>query len=258
MALKKIIILLLCSVVTLFSDGKVSAQTSSLSFANIHPRIINGTTVSRRSIPVPEIIIQQSNGEFLCSGTMIAPNIVLTASHCVTARASDHTVVLYGKNYAVSKVINTVARTQPNGDILYDIALLVLKTNPRSKYFPIITSRKTVAGDSLYIYGYGVNDTGNTDVLEMGSMVVSSTSSQWVNADYIGNGDSNTCEGDSGGPAFGKYTTKSGQIAYGLVATTAGGELANCGVGDHSYFINLQSSVVLSFLKRNVPGLVRQ
>ena len=224
-----------------------------------HPRIINGTVVSRQSIPVVEISIHASDGNYLCSGTMIAPDVVLTASHCVTKTASNHIVNLKGHRYGVSKVrVHPLAQTLSNGDIIYDLALLYLRRNPKSNYFPIITSRKAQAGDSIYIYGYGLDENQNTGQLKTGQMTVENVSSRWVFANYTGNGDSNTCEGDSGGPAFGVYLDKNNQQYLGLIAVTAGGTLYDCSVGDQSYFTNVQSSAAVSFMKKNVRSFARR
>ncbi len=222
-------------------------------------RIIDGTAVARTSIPVVQININTSQGQFLCSGTMVAQDVVLTARHCVTNRASDHVVNLKGRRYGVSRVrIHPSAREVSNGSIIYDIALLYLRRNPKSNYFPIITSRSAQPGDSIYIYGYGLDENGDTQRLKAGRMTVARTSSRWVFANFTGDGDSNTCEGDSGGPAFGSYQDSNGIEYLGLVGATAGGYREDCGVGDESYFTNLQSSTALNFLRRNIRSLARR
>ena len=222
---------------------------------NISTRIINGSPVSRSSIPVVEINIRDVDGSFLCSGTMIAQDVVLTARHCVVSRASSHTVILRGRSYPVSKVrIHPLSRNTSSGPV-YDAALLFLRRNPKSSFFPLITKRTVRAGDTIYIYGYGIDNYGSTGRLYSGSMTVASTNSRWIISNFDGQG-SNTCQGDSGGPAFGLYTNASGQQALGLVGVTSGGERQDCQAGDVSYFTNLQSTSTRNFLRGAIRGLV--
>jgi V8-like Glu-specific endopeptidase len=247
-----------CLVLLLLILTSISSNCFSESANNsrkISTRIINGTPVSRNSIPVVEINVRDDDGNFLCSGTMIAPNVVLTARHCVVSRASSHTVILKGRSYAVSKVrIHPLSRNTSSGPV-YDAALLFLRRNPNSSYFPLLTSRTMRSGDTIYIYGYGIDDNGSTGRLYSGSMVVARTNSRWIISNFDGEG-SNTCQGDSGGPAFALYTNSSGRQALGIVGVTSGGEREDCQAGDVSYFTNLQSSSTRSFLRGAIRGLV--
>ena len=248
---------ILCQKVLLFV---LFTATAGPTYAlDLHPRIIEGQPVDKRSISIAEIDIREGGDDFLCSGTMIAPDVVLTASHCVTKRASDHTVILKGRSYGVSKVVvHPLAQETKSGDLIYDIALLFLRRDPKSSYFPILTSRNARAGDSIYIYGYGLDENKDSGVLKTGTMTVTATSRRWVNATYTGNADNNTCEGDSGGPAFETFRASNGTMSLGLVAVTAGGVKEDCSVGDNSFFTNLQSKETVDFLRRNVSKLRRR
>jgi V8-like Glu-specific endopeptidase len=230
------------------------------SLANrFHTRIIDGTPVARTSIPVVQISIASPDGTYLCSGTMVASDVVLTASHCVTKRPSEHIVNLKGRRYSVARVrVHPYAREAADGSIINDVALLYLRRNPRSDYFPIITSRKAQPGDSMFIYGYGLDENQRAGNLRTGTMKIASTNARWVYANFTGQGDSNTCDGDSGGPAFGVYTDRQGMQYLGLIAATAGGYRADCAVGDESYFTNLQATSMVKFLRSNIRSLARR
>lgn len=247
-------ILLLAFIIIFYSDSVICAPNSKSKF-----RIINGISINSASVPIVELIVTTADGVFLCSGTMIAPNVVLTASHCVTNKPSQHLVYLEGKRYSVSKVkINPNAKLTAYG-LVYDIALLYLKRNPKSTYFPIITSRSIKPGDPLSIFGYGLDNHGYSGRLLGGSMSVNGTDQRWIYASFDGVSSlSNTCSGDSGGPAFGNYINSDGQTRLGLVGVTSGGFNQDCSIGDESYFTNLQGAPTIKFLRKSVPGLIEK
>jgi V8-like Glu-specific endopeptidase len=239
----------LAFLVNSFSISNVCAESKS---KNV--RIINGTPTSPNSISVVRISVTEDGESFLCTGTMIAPDVVLTARHCVTSTPSNHIVTLRGRRYGVSRVrIHPLARETQSG-LIYDVALLYLRRNPNASYFPIITKRSARSGDTIYIYGYGLDDNGNTGRLLTGSMTIESTNTRWIISEFNGNG-SNTCSGDSGGPAFSIFTDSNGNSGLGLVGVTSGGIREDCQAGDVSYFTNLQSSVTRRFLTSSVTKL---
>ena len=173
------------------------------------------------------------NGQPHCSGTLIAPNLVLTAQHCVAdifgdycgqspfgapwsgmeIRLGPNAFDTFAPTHAVSEV-----RTPPGGNDTcgYDVALLILASDastgaqmyaprlddavqPGEGYYAVgygdtVESLNQPAGD----YGFGIRrfKTGlfaKCSGLGCGDPGV--TDSEWV-------GSGATCRGDSGGPAF--------------------------------------------------------
>lgn len=79
-----------------------TALSGSLSLADdqIALRIINGEPISSRNSPVVLVKIKTSSGTGLCSGSILASNAVLTASHCVSKNVKNMSVVIAGRTFS--------------------------------------------------------------------------------------------------------------------------------------------------------------
>ena len=75
--------------------GDVVAQRTPNQRATGDSRIINGQPADVADYPFLVSIRASEDGEFgICGGTVIAPNVVLTAAHCVTPQGSNPDVPL--------------------------------------------------------------------------------------------------------------------------------------------------------------------
>src|SRR4051794_6715975 len=78
---------LLCAVVVTACSNEIgtdAARTESPSIRRIAEGIVNGSPSSASDNAVVYIAINGKSGDY-CTGTLIAPNLVLTARHCVSA-----------------------------------------------------------------------------------------------------------------------------------------------------------------------------
>lgn len=160
------------------------------------PLIIGGGTVS--SAPWAAAVF--ANGSFTCSGTIIAPNWVLTARHCLNGTMSVRVGSVYRNSGGVTRSVSaTYAR--------YDLALMRLSSSVSTSYVTLASADPPV-GSTNSIYGWGMtcySGCSASTQLKTASVQVTSTS---VTDAYGGRAirstriNGNAWRGDSGGPEF--------------------------------------------------------
>ncbi|HET7912674.1 MAG TPA: trypsin-like serine protease [Pseudolabrys sp.] len=178
--------------------------------------------------------------EDLCTGTALAPDLVLTAAHCV-ARNIDYQVKAYQTGVAVP--VRTIAR-HPRFDYASyaasrataDVALIKLAAPLPDAVTPasLAAPRRVAPGETLTIAGFGVTLAGTARGLgqpRMATLTVTGKPGSLQIRLYdvatrnqrIGLG---SCTGDSGAPAY----DGEGPLVIGVVSwSTAPGDEEGCG-----------------------------
>ncbi len=143
----------------------------------------------------PEIGRIRMNGGSACTATLVRPNVVLTAAHCVgyaSVDAGDHgsfTIDLNpfeARSYRIERFVSLGTTTGPS-----DLALLRLaEPVPPSVARPTtIAEQGPATGDPVTIFGYGCTNRSTRE----GSFRKRRLSFPWAES-------ANLCPGDSGGP----------------------------------------------------------
>ncbi|NUP06973.1 MAG: serine protease [Polyangiaceae bacterium] len=186
--------------------------------------IVGGTTTSA----YPAVGALTYFGSTHCTGTVVAPRLVVTAAHCVYGfSAGNMKFVLGSKVSQPSAKIGVVSiQAHPSYDedsISNDIGIVVLASDAPVTPMKMVTSMdNSWVGRQLTFVGYGVSNgiqqtgAGTKRVVKMPIEGVYPTQFEY------GLPGKNTCNGDSGGPAFAEVN---GELL--LAGVTSYGD-ANC------------------------------
>lgn len=161
----------------------------------------------------------------MCTGTLISPNLVLTASHCL--RGMDKASLRVGFSIDVKtqldaetmiEVADFIIHPKYGTDRLNDVALIALAKPAPAPYKPVAVvsaAYQLTVGMPMLLAGYGVIDdlTGkDTDALRKVTVPMAKILETILVTDQTKT--TGACNGDSGGPA---YLEKDGVLfVYGI------------------------------------------
>ena len=207
--------------------------------------VIGGTAVPAGKWPDAVAVVGAQGS---CTGTLVAPDIVITAGHCADAGLTQ--VIANTTNYnnagGVRSQIASIT-AYPNWETTYDIAVIKLAT-------PITTVTPRAVGAectfqsfqnqmSVHLVGFGLTDTAgegnNTSLREATAPVTDATCANAAMGcqagaapagEFIaGGGGTDSCFGDSGGPVY--LDTPRGTMVIAAVSRGLDGSATPCGGG---------------------------
>ncbi len=167
-----------------------------------------GADIADRTVQRFTVVVAGAKGR--CSGVVLAPDIVLTAAHCV--RRGERFLIggILGGGYQaglgpVAEIVQHPLYT--SGDAgSPDLAILKLaKPLPDRFVAAVLNPRVPGVGDDLIVAGYGKSasaDSGASVVLRMVLQRVSQSIRGWEVLTGVGEDAANAGPGDSGGPVF--------------------------------------------------------
>ncbi len=177
--------------------------------------IVNGKTVTQKnenSHSIVAFVAEKNNVQSLCTGTIVAPSVILTAAHCVDDSPQSLHVV-FGLTVQKAKEIHEADkviqhsnwnRHLPSGE--GDLALIHFKGNLPEGYQPVKLASDNLNlkdGQKVLMIGYGVingeAETGSGKLRQTTTSVIGRHSPTEIVTDGK---KSSVCFGDSGGPAF--------------------------------------------------------
>ncbi|WP_413290302.1 S1 family peptidase [Bdellovibrio sp. HCB337] len=184
--------------------------------------IVGGQVVDKEIFAKHVVAIYNSKEGVLCTGTLIANNLVLTAAHCANTGVPSEYAIFFTKNPKVNQSLVrhvTNIRVHAYNPKSYadrkDLAILRFDGYPPAGFepMPLPTEQDLAdAGRTFYATGYGTV-TGRKDITErqggtlrytqvtINEPEITTATSQFSVSQQNGHG---ICFGDSGGPAFAK------------------------------------------------------
>jgi uncharacterized protein (TIGR03382 family) len=206
--------------------------------------VIGGTAAPAGKWPDAVAVLGQGS----CTGTLIAPDVVLTAGHCADANMTQ--VIANTTNYngqgGVTATIKSVT-AYPNWETSYDVAVIVLNApiqgvTPRKVGTACTFQEGFAASTMVHLVGFGSTDIqgegANTLLNEVMAPVTDpdcSGSGGCVpsirpGGEFIaGGGNRDSCFGDSGGPVY--LDTPRGTVVVGAVSRGLDNSATPCGGG---------------------------
>ncbi|MBL4683768.1 MAG: trypsin-like serine protease [Nannocystaceae bacterium] len=244
--------------------------------SDLAERIVGGFPVAPATFPECCLVGRRlGNGleDWFCTGVLIHPRVVLTAAHCYAPGRTPNVVGLgLDKQYEPTPQAEVVSikRVVPHPDYVAtgvsDIAVLVLRTAAETLPVPVATTEQVAAAQATTLVGFGNNDlwsaSGFGTKRRVSVPIVSLRRSDADNLDaaetkfdyesdleFVAGGDGfDTCNGDSGGPA---YISVDGELRVaGLTSRAAGQPVLPCGDGG----IYTRCDAHMDFVRKAVAG----
>jgi len=174
--------------------------------------LVGGAPMAEQAVARHVVLIV--GARTLCTGVAIAPDLVLTAAHCVVTDGKYRLMAFEGRRPIVKEVASIAAHPQfsPRSDSP-DLAMVKLAAHPSPNLSPTVLSDRRAppsVGDRFIVAGFGVavqGDRGTAGRLRAALLVAtdrpSSQQLSLVDPRKLGEAPGlGVCNGDSGGPVF--------------------------------------------------------
>ncbi len=184
-------------------------------------KIIGGSTPAAINPGVKStvaLVSSSNHGRSFCTGTLIAPQLVITAAHCIEDQSiSDMAIKFENYHDSSQDVVIEMSEAIPFGSVdffpNFDVAYIKLKESAPSTHEPIEILKnpnRLKEGMSITLNGYGVQKTSCAqDSCRGQHLTTQTTFNRFIKTPRIydllilgPNKGKGACFGDSGGPAY--------------------------------------------------------
>ena len=230
---------LVCVAIVVTSCTAADPPTGNSTSAVINGTVDNGD---------PAVVALMEGGQFFCSGTLIAPRVVLTAAHCLEGGSAGQLSIFFGTDSTNPSsgqqvpVRAILAHPQYQGWD-HDIGLIELDAaGPATPIERNTTAlAATMAGQDVRVVGFGVSVDGGdgSGIKRTGLTTFDSLESDYF---YVrAKNQQSGCYGDSGGPNFmtlGGAEVLAGVTSFGTEDSCLAGLGGNTDVATYNTWID--------------------
>jgi hypothetical protein len=210
--------------------------------AEVEGPVIHGSITPEGMFPATGALLYDQGGgsyAFGCTGTLVAPDVVLTAAHCLydlisgpgvpaftlksDARALLSTDIVPGRAKFPHPQFDLAGANQLSAPaVINDIGILRLATpitTVEPEYLASVEEAEGIVVDvPVDIVGYGLTDP-NLQIAGVKENATSVLTMIGTHEVYVGNpGDAQNCNGDSGGPAYAAVGVGGARRLVGIVS----------------------------------------
>jgi secreted trypsin-like serine protease len=197
--------------------GILLLSSSAASAGTLQTPVVGGTPVPAGTWPDAVAVIAN---DAMCSGTLIAPDVVLTAGHCI----ETHPIGVVVNDVDLSKQSGEAIRVKsatayPDWQHSYDVGVLVLdhaaSAKPRAIASACTVKEHLTDGAKVHVVGFGLTTEDGTGMnTRLHEALLTVTDATCTNdpdcqpsvapgGEFMAGGDGvDSCFGDSGGPIY--------------------------------------------------------
>jgi secreted trypsin-like serine protease len=151
------------------------------------------------------VLFMLTTANELCTGSLIAPRVIVTAKHCVLGHTVDQIRFGFGPDFASGvpyKRVTNIRTTEGFDTEGKDIALLLLESEGTLEPIPWQHSSTDLLFETVTLVGYGQQSTGDPRQVNYGEKAITTSSIIATSTFEFAIDGPSTCFGDSGGPAL--------------------------------------------------------
>jgi endonuclease G len=259
---------LMANFIATAASGPPAALSSDAPTPDDLTTIVGGVPIAATELPECCVIGNRSGSstQWFCTGVLVHPKIVLTAAHCMSSSRPANIVAFRAakiSDLAGAEIVRVRrALGHPDWETLNDIAVLVLRTAATTPPVPIASAAELANAFQTTLAGFGNDDVFSTrgfgvkrkvnvaithlrraaddDLAEAEDTLGFESDLEFV----AGGGGFDSCNGDSGGPA---YIMAGGQRKVaGLTSRATNTAETPCGDGGIYTRVDTQMSFIKS------------
>lgn len=206
--------------------------------------IVNGAECRPGTSAVVLINLRDRIGNAVgsCSGTIIAPRVVLTGAHCLDEDVALARVWLGSGPEMVAESFVPFPNYRQGDSSTPDVGIVRMARDLGPAPVPLLTGRDARVGETAVIAGWGRDQASVPSTLRAGTAVLSAVGPLYLETQFSATA-SSICSGDSGGPIL-----LSEGNAWSVGGVISAASVAGCTTGTN-FYVSIRNPAVLSFIR---------